>query len=418
MYGDTTRVGVPYSKDPHVVNFKGRYLMYYSIPPTHWNNMEGWNIGIAESKDLVHWTRVGELTPQEGLDYEKNGFCAPCALVVKGKVHLFYQTYGNRERDAICHAVSKDGIHFDRDKTNPIFHPESSDWTCGRAIDAEVAYFKGKYYLYYATRDPEFQIQKIGVAVADGKTDFSRGEWKEACTKSILYPHLPWEKTCIEAPSILVKDNVMYMFYAGAYNNEPQQIGLAKSYDGVNFTRCGPAPFKQNGNHEAWNSSESGHPHIFKDKDGKTYLFYQGNNDRGKTWILSQEEVLWEKNKKGYDRMYLQSERDRRKNEGYNYVQYDETPHYALGTNENMKQFIEENLNTKDVCKNQDREGKVVVSFIVDLDGTTSDFRLERGAWQEANDEAIRVAKLLKMKAGKNQWKPVRYNITATFNKQ
>ena len=33
LYGDTSRVGVPYSKDPHVVNFKGRYLMYHSIPP-------------------------------------------------------------------------------------------------------------------------------------------------------------------------------------------------------------------------------------------------------------------------------------------------------------------------------------------------------------------------------------------------
>ena len=33
LYGDTSRVGVPFSKDPHVVNFKGRYLMYHSIPP-------------------------------------------------------------------------------------------------------------------------------------------------------------------------------------------------------------------------------------------------------------------------------------------------------------------------------------------------------------------------------------------------
>ena len=28
MFGDTTRIGIPVSKDPHVVNFKGRYLMY------------------------------------------------------------------------------------------------------------------------------------------------------------------------------------------------------------------------------------------------------------------------------------------------------------------------------------------------------------------------------------------------------
>ena len=32
MYGDTSRIGIPFSKDPHVVEFQGKYLMYYSIP--------------------------------------------------------------------------------------------------------------------------------------------------------------------------------------------------------------------------------------------------------------------------------------------------------------------------------------------------------------------------------------------------
>lgn len=293
MYGDTTRVGVPYAKDPHVVKFKGRYLMYYSIPPTSWKGMEGWNIGIAESCDLIHWTRVGEITPAPGEEYESKGLCAPCALVKKGRVHLFYQTYGNGPKDAICHAVSKDGLNFKRDSSNPVYHPDSSEWTCGRAIDAEVAFFKGKYYLYYATRDPEFKIQMMGVAVADGKTDFSRGQWTAVSDKSILYPELPWEQTCIEAPSVTVRGDVMYMFYAGAYNNQPQQIGCAVSTDGLHFNRISSQPFKCVGQPGEWNSSESGHPHIFTDKGGRTYLFYQGNPDHGKTWLLSQQEVLW-----------------------------------------------------------------------------------------------------------------------------
>ena len=60
LYGDTSRVGVPYSKDPHVVNFQGRYLMYHSIPPMKGEPDSGWNIGIAESKDLMtgrRWAR-------------------------------------------------------------------------------------------------------------------------------------------------------------------------------------------------------------------------------------------------------------------------------------------------------------------------------------------------------------------------
>ncbi|MDQ3812380.1 MAG: glycoside hydrolase, partial [Armatimonadota bacterium] len=139
-YADTAR-GRPLSKDPSVVFFQGQYFLYYSLgpwtngltPPPNVNN--GWTIGIATSDDLTHWTKAGELLPAG--DYEKQGLCAPGARVWNGKVHLFYQTYGNGPRDAICHATSEDGIAFTRDASNPIFSPHGS-WTSGRAIDAEA----------------------------------------------------------------------------------------------------------------------------------------------------------------------------------------------------------------------------------------------------------------------------------------
>ena len=64
----------------------------------------------------MNWTKVGEITPAPEADYEKKGLCAPGALVKDGKVHLFYQTYGNGKKDAICHAISDDGIHFRRNR--------------------------------------------------------------------------------------------------------------------------------------------------------------------------------------------------------------------------------------------------------------------------------------------------------------
>ena len=36
-------------------------------------------------------------------------------------------------------------------------------------------------------------------------------------------------------------------------------------------------------------------PHIFTDKGGKTYLFYQGNRTKGRDWYLSQRRVTWHK---------------------------------------------------------------------------------------------------------------------------
>lgn len=294
MYGDTSRKGVPFSKDPHVVSFGGRYLMYFSIPPHKDRPADGWNMGIAESRDLVNWTKVGEITPEA--EYEKKGLCAPGALVRDGKVHLFYQIYGTGRKDAICHAVSSDGINFERNATNPIFRP-TGEWNCGRAIDAEVVFFKDKYFLYFASRDPEFKIQILGVATAPKDTDFSRDDWTQAADSSILYPVLPWEGECIEGASVVRRGKKLYMFYAGAYNNWPQQIGVAVSKDGIRWKRMSDTPFLANGKSGEWNSSESGHPHIFTAEDGRTFLFYQGNNDKGQTWYLSNHEVIWKKGK-------------------------------------------------------------------------------------------------------------------------
>jgi beta-xylosidase len=295
MFGDTNRLGRPFSKDPSVVRFGGRYLMYFSLPPfskelAMINSPKGWSVGIAESRDLVHWQKTGELAPEQ--EVEKNGLCAPGAIVLDGRVHLFYQTYGNGAKDAICHAVSEDGLRFTRDASNPVFRP-SGAWTCGRAIDADVVEHEGRLLLYFATRDPGMKIQMLGVAGADRRSNLGRDAWKQLCGGPILKPELPWETQCIEAPSVVRHGRSLYLFYGGGYNNQPQQIGVAVSQDGLIWKRLSTNPLVPNGPPGAWNASESGHPGIFADADGRTWLFYQGNADRGQTWFLSVLEIGW-----------------------------------------------------------------------------------------------------------------------------
>ena len=287
-YTDSVGLGRPVAKDPCVVRFQGRYLLYYSLLDTEKQN---WSIGIAASADLTNWTKVGEMRPEK--DYEGKGICAPGVLLKDGRVHLFYQTYGNGPKDAICHAVAPDGLHFERDASNPIFRPTGA-WTVGRAIDAEVVAFDHRYLLFFATRDPAYQVQMQGVAATqDLTTDFGRTTWRQLADSAVLRPRLPWEKQCVEGASCLRRGRWLYMFYAGAYNNEPQQIGVARSRDGVRWQRLADTPLLRNGVPGTWNASESGHPAIFRDEDGRTYLFYQGNNDHGRTWHLSKVEVKW-----------------------------------------------------------------------------------------------------------------------------
>jgi len=294
-WADTTRLGRPLAKDPSVIRFEERYLMYFSLPPfgtelAQTNGPKGWNIGIAESTNLVDWKKVGELRPAQVCD--TNGLCAPGARVLNGKVHLFYQTYGNFPKDAICHAVSVDGINFMRDESNPVFHA-TGDWNNGRAIDAEVFPDGNRLLLYFATRDETGKTQELGVAAAPLKSDFSRKTWMQLCEKPILKPELTWETRCIEAPTVTRRGDTLVMFYAGGFNNDPQQIGVATSKDGVSWTRQSAAPLLANGAAGEWNSSESGHPGFFEDDNGRSYLFFQGNNDHGKTWLLSCVELEW-----------------------------------------------------------------------------------------------------------------------------
>ncbi|MEY3480077.1 MAG: hypothetical protein RIQ71_852 [Verrucomicrobiota bacterium] len=292
MFGDNSQGGRPFAKDPSVVKFKGRYFLYYSVPTekAKQGSLLGWRVGIATSRDLVTWRKVTTMQPEHAS--EQNGFCAPGAIVLDGKVHLFYQTYGNREKDAVCHAWSTDGINFTRDPTNPIFRPQGR-WTCGRAIDAEVFEDGDRLLLYFASRDPSYKTQLVGVAAAPRRSDLSCSCWKLLADRPVLAPRLPWEKKCIEAPAVLRRSDRLFMFYAGAYNNEPQQIGCAVSDDGIRWKRLSKKPFLANGRPGSWNASESGHPGIFQDDDGRTYLFYQGNADQGKSWYLSKLEIGW-----------------------------------------------------------------------------------------------------------------------------
>ena len=80
-------------------------------------------------------------------EYESKGFCAPARWCAATRYTSSTRHTATTRRDAICHAWSTDGINFERDASNPIFAPEPAAWTCGRAIDAEVALVGDRYLM-------------------------------------------------------------------------------------------------------------------------------------------------------------------------------------------------------------------------------------------------------------------------------
>ena len=87
------------------------------------------------SRDLVHWEEVETaLYPGEGEEPDACGVWTGAAIYGQGKYHIFYTgyNYNIHYQQTICHAVSQDGIHFEKDPKNPIIVPyegyELVDW--------------------------------------------------------------------------------------------------------------------------------------------------------------------------------------------------------------------------------------------------------------------------------------------------
>ena len=110
----TNRKRGNFAKDPAVIRFQGAYYLYYTIRLGEDPTRIG--VGIARSTDMEHWEDAGEVPLTQPC--EQKGIGAPAAIVLKGRVHLFYQSYGNWRTDAICHAVSQDGVHFVKNAGN------------------------------------------------------------------------------------------------------------------------------------------------------------------------------------------------------------------------------------------------------------------------------------------------------------
>ncbi|MBP3693094.1 MAG: family 43 glycosylhydrolase [Thermoguttaceae bacterium] len=295
-----------YAKDPSVIRFQGKYWLYFSRRPLEgYEPKRGWITGVAQSSDLVNWELVRYIQPLQESEWEVT---APCVKVVGEQVVMFYQTWSPGKKHALCIAVSKDGLHFTPHPENPIFRP-NAEWGLKRAIDADfIETADGRRFLYGVTREKTGKIQQVIVAEGTPGVELMEAKWTQSCTASILKPELPWETRCIEAPSVIERSGKLYMFYAGGYNNDPQQIGVAVSTDGIQWTRLWSVPFIPNGPEGQWNASETGHPGVFQDEDGQTWLFVQGNRTHGKDWFISRVKIGWRPGKDGIEIPFVELE--------------------------------------------------------------------------------------------------------------
>jgi predicted GH43/DUF377 family glycosyl hydrolase len=154
----------------------------------------------------------------------------------------------------------------------PVLHsgPYRS-WDEKGVADPYVIQADGWFFMYYLGQD-RARRQRLGVARSrDGK------EWQKYRGNPILKLGATgrFDETGLGEPAVWSEQNWYWMLYTARDPKEHRRLGLAKSRDGVNWTRVTEQPVLSGS--QAWNSAVVCDPHVVAGTSPLQVYFGGGN---------------------------------------------------------------------------------------------------------------------------------------------
>ena len=240
------------------IKLNGEYLAAWNAYPSSGYEQGAAVIGLARSRDLLHWTLSEPiLRPQDGAPWEHGGLYRPDLLLDSGKYYLYYnaktdmlpKSEGGGWHEQTGVATSTDLKTWSRYPGNPILrngargsetYPASNPLHDLRPAvpDARDSRFAsnpfvvkngGEYAIFYFG----FGYQRPGRAcelLALGKSPLYFTKVPEVLID--VGPPGSVDETFAHKPSVIVHDGVLYHFYcavSGKYPNEVRGIAVARS---------------------------------------------------------------------------------------------------------------------------------------------------------------------------------------------
>ncbi|MEO5925319.1 MAG: hypothetical protein ABIR70_15970 [Bryobacteraceae bacterium] len=242
--------------NPSVVRFYAAYWNFYSE-----FDGKSWHTAAATSTDGHAWTKQGRVL-SAGQDYiAANG----SALVVGDEILYWYET-GYPLRLAL--ARSRDGKQWTRQgvvlETGPYGSFDE------RAVaDPYVIRAGEHFYLYYLGQDRAAR-QRLGVARStDGVT------WEKLRANPVLEGVAGAFDEELGEPAVWNSGGAWWMLYTGRARDEQRRIGLARSADGIAWTRV---PDVVIAGDQGWNSKVVADPTVEVQTDGAIRVWFGGGD--------------------------------------------------------------------------------------------------------------------------------------------
>jgi predicted GH43/DUF377 family glycosyl hydrolase len=251
--------------NPDILLFEDKYFMYFRGQQNGHDR-----IGVATVAHSLFDGKTWNVNPEPVLDagdsrdWDETHVLDPAAVLVNGRIFIYYSAVSPHCDRSVCLAVSSDGVHFKKFKDNPVVIGGGP----------EIVYHNDLFYLYYwKQRSGEKGFELHLSTSADGY------RFDEYSDKPILPVGTmgSWDSVTVETPRIFKEDNVFYMMYCGSdrYEDYPWHAGLAYSHDLVCWEKYAGNPIFSRGPDGAWDEGAIWFTTVEK-INGIYFMWYEG----------------------------------------------------------------------------------------------------------------------------------------------
>jgi hypothetical protein len=234
--------------------------MYYS----EWDGRT-WHTAHARSDDGVAWAKLGRVLSPDPATWEGSYIAANGAALAVGNSVWYWFVAGDRTRPRI--GLARDW----RKEARPVLEtgPYMS-WDEYGVADPYAIRVGDFYYLYFLGEDRASR-QRIGVARSrDGI------QWEKLRTNPVLEVGGPgaFDESGLGEPAVWTGGGFYWMLYTGRAADETRRLGLARSTDGVHWTKL-PAVFSGS---QPWDAKVLCDPTVDAGSGAETRVYFGGGD--------------------------------------------------------------------------------------------------------------------------------------------
>ncbi len=215
-----------------------------------YSNFDGhtWHTDLATSADGVSWSKRGHVISPDAHTWEGSYIAANGSVLVVGSELWYWYQAGERNSPRIGLAKSPDGRTWHKNPEPVLGFGPYRSWDERTVADPYVLAKNGWFYLYYLGEDRARQ-QQLGLARSrDGV------RWEKLLTNPVVSLPLPGVSSADEnglgEPAVWEARGSYWMLHTGRSAHEERAVSLMRSSDGVRWAHAG----KPTRGAEAWNA--------------------------------------------------------------------------------------------------------------------------------------------------------------------